>query len=48
VIENVRKSEHAADILRSKMVSELSEGLLLPPDREDPMHFVKVVAIKAK
>ncbi len=40
-IENVRESEHQADILRSKMVSELSEGLLLPPDREDLMHFVK-------
>lgn len=40
-IEKVRESEHQADILRSKMVSELSEGLLLPPDREDLMHFVK-------
>jgi len=40
-IENVRESEHAADVLRSKMVDELSEGLLLPPDREDLMHFVR-------
>ncbi|MBI5144642.1 MAG: DUF47 family protein [Candidatus Omnitrophica bacterium] len=40
-IENVRESEHQADLLRSKMVNELSEGLLLPPDREDLMHFVK-------
>lgn len=40
-IENVRESEHRADVLRSKMVTELSEGLLLPPDREDMMHFVK-------
>jgi len=40
-IENVRDSEHKADILRSKMVRELSEGLLLPPDREDMMRFVK-------
>lgn len=40
-IENVRESEHKADILRSKMVVVLSEGLLLPPDREDLMHFVK-------
>ena len=40
-IENVRVSEHQADILRSKMVSELSESLLLPPDREDLMHFAK-------
>ncbi len=42
-IENVRQSEHRADLLRSKMVSELSEGLLLPPDREDLMHFVKTL-----
>lgn len=42
-IENVRESEHQADILRSKMVSELSEGLLLPPDREDLMLFVKTL-----
>ncbi len=42
-IENVRKSEHEADLLRSKMVSALSEGLLLPPDREDMMHFVKTL-----
>jgi predicted phosphate transport protein (TIGR00153 family) len=40
-IENVRESEHQADILRSKMVAELSESLLLPPDREDLIHFVK-------
>ncbi|MDD5247227.1 MAG: DUF47 family protein [Candidatus Omnitrophica bacterium] len=42
-IEKVAKSEHQADILRSKMVSELSESLLLPPDREDLMHFVKTL-----
>lgn len=42
-IEKVRESEHQADILRSKMVSELSESLLLPPDREDLMHFVKTL-----
>jgi predicted phosphate transport protein (TIGR00153 family) len=42
-IENVRESEHQADILRSKMVSALSESLLLPPDREDLMHFVKTL-----
>lgn len=40
-IEQVRESEHKADILRTKMVDELSKGLLLPPDREDLMHFVK-------
>jgi predicted phosphate transport protein (TIGR00153 family) len=42
-VEKVRQSEHEADILRSKMVGELSEGLLLPPDREDLMHFVKTL-----
>ena len=42
-IENVRQSEHIADELRSKMIDELSEGLLLPPDREDLMHFVKTL-----
>jgi predicted phosphate transport protein (TIGR00153 family) len=42
-IENVRESEHRADLLRSKMIKELAEGLLLPPDREDLMHFVKTL-----
>ena len=42
-IENVGQGEHRADILRSKMVSELAEGLLLPPDREDLMHFVNTL-----
>jgi len=42
-IEAVRESEHQADLLRTKMVSELSESLLLPPDREDLMHFVKTL-----
>jgi predicted phosphate transport protein (TIGR00153 family) len=42
-IESVRESEHQADILRSKMVEELSESLLMPPDREDLMHFVKTL-----
>ncbi len=42
-IASVRESEHLADVLRSKMVDELSEGLLLPPDREDMMHFVRTL-----
>jgi len=42
-IEEVRKSEHHADILRAKMIKELSEGVFLPPDREDLMHFVKTL-----
>ncbi|KPK42547.1 MAG: hypothetical protein AMJ78_02045 [Omnitrophica WOR_2 bacterium SM23_29] len=40
-IEKVRECEHHADELRKKMVNELSEGILVPPDREDLMHFVK-------
>jgi predicted phosphate transport protein (TIGR00153 family) len=42
-IEAVREGEHQADLLRSKMVSALLESLLLPPDREDLMHFVKTL-----
>lgn len=42
-IENVRQSEHRADILRTEMINRLSEGLLLPPDREDLMHFAKTL-----
>ena len=42
-IEKVREGEHQADVLRSKMVKELSEGIFLPPDREDLMHFVKTL-----
>ena len=39
-IENVRESEHQADIMKSKMVTELSDSLLMPPDRADLMNFV--------
>jgi len=42
-IANVRESEHKADALRSKMVEELSKGLLMPPDREDLMHFANTL-----
>lgn len=42
-IENVRQSEHQADLLRSKMIDELAEGVFMPPDREDLMHFVKTL-----
>jgi hypothetical protein len=42
-IEKVAECEHLADNFRSKMVVELSEGLLLPPDREDLMHFVNTL-----
>lgn len=40
-IQQVREGERRADALRTKMVDELSKGLLLPPDREDLLHFVK-------
>ncbi|MCM8783969.1 MAG: DUF47 family protein [Candidatus Omnitrophica bacterium] len=40
-IEKVRECEREADALRSKMIDRLSEGVLVPPDREDLMHFVK-------
>ncbi|MCM8790186.1 MAG: DUF47 family protein [Candidatus Omnitrophica bacterium] len=42
-ISNVRESEHKADLLRTKMVEELSKGILLPPDREDLMHFANTL-----
>jgi predicted phosphate transport protein (TIGR00153 family) len=42
-IEKVREGEHEADLIRSKMVKELSESLLVPPDREDLMHFVRTL-----
>lgn len=42
-IANVRESEHQADLLRAKMVTTLSEGLLLPPDREELLNFVKTL-----
>jgi len=42
-ISNVRESEHRADLLKAKMVEELAKGILLPPDREDLMHFVNTL-----
>lgn len=42
-ISKVRESEHKADVLKAKMVEQLSEGLLLPPDREDLMHFASTL-----
>jgi len=42
-LENVKKSEHEADVLRSQMVRELSEGVFLPPDRSELLHFVKTL-----
>jgi predicted phosphate transport protein (TIGR00153 family) len=40
-IEKVKESERAADKLVWRMIYDLSEGLLLPPDREDLMRFAK-------
>lgn len=42
-IASVRESEQRADTLKSKMVDELSKGLLMPPDREDLMHFANTL-----
>ncbi len=42
-IDKVREYERKADELRSDIVKRLSEGILLPPDREDLMHFVKTL-----
>ena len=43
LVDLVRKNEREADALRSKMVDLLSESPLMPPDREDLMHFVKTL-----
>ena len=42
-VVKVRECERQADEVRTKMVSILSESPLLPPDREDLMHFVKTL-----
>jgi predicted phosphate transport protein (TIGR00153 family) len=42
-IENVKESERRADQLRARMVDQLSEGLLMPPHREDLMRFAKAL-----
>ena len=42
-VVKVRECERQADVIRSKMVDVLSESPLLPPDREDLMHFVKTL-----
>ncbi len=40
-IEELKVAEHEGDDLRREMMKSLSEGLLLPLDRGDLMHFVK-------
>lgn len=42
-IQKVKESERMADKLRSKMIDQLSEGLLLPLHREDLMRFAKAL-----
>ena len=42
-IENVRESEHRADVLKARMINKIAESLLVPPDREDLMRFVKTL-----
>ena len=39
--KEVITQERQADILRRDLLDHLSEGVLLPPDREDLIHFVK-------
>ena len=40
-ISEVHKSESQADTIRTKMIDMLSESPLMPPDREDLLHFIK-------
>jgi predicted phosphate transport protein (TIGR00153 family) len=40
-IKEVITSERQADLIRRELLDHLSEGVLLPPDREDLIHFVK-------
>ena len=42
-IEEVKAAEREGDDLRRQMMKSLSEGLLLPLDRGDLMHFVKIL-----
>jgi len=42
-IANVKEGELRADVLKAKMVEELSKGILLPPDREELMHFANTL-----
>jgi predicted phosphate transport protein (TIGR00153 family) len=42
-IHLVRESEHEADMLKIKMVSTISSELLMPPDRDDMLQFVKAL-----
>jgi predicted phosphate transport protein (TIGR00153 family) len=39
--KEVITAERQADLIRRELLDRLSEGVLLPPDREDLIHFVK-------
>lgn len=39
--EQVEEREHEADVIRRSLLNRLSEGLFLPPDREDLVQFVE-------
>ncbi|NQT30088.1 MAG: DUF47 family protein [Candidatus Saganbacteria bacterium] len=39
--KEVITAERQADLIRREILDRLSEGILLPPDREDLIHFVK-------
>lgn len=39
--KEVTTAERQADLIRRHLLDKLSEGVLLPPDREDLIHFVK-------
>ena len=40
-IKKTTTAERQADVIRRDILDKLSEGILLPPDREDLIHFVK-------
>jgi len=40
-IKETITAERQADLIRRELLDQLSEGILLPPDREDLIHFVK-------
>jgi predicted phosphate transport protein (TIGR00153 family) len=42
-LENIRESEHKADSLKAKMIDKLAESVLVAPDREDLMRFIKTL-----
>ncbi len=42
-VQRVKDSERAADKLLAKMVTQLSEGMILPPNREDFIRFANAL-----